>query len=179
MSEPSTLYGMMAVFETPEALLAAVQRAREQGFSRMDAYTPFPVDGLAEALALPPNRLPLVVLLSGILGGLTGYGMQLFAMAVHLPLNVGGRPLNSWPAFVPITFELTILFAAFGAVIGMLAMNRLPQPYHPAFNAPCFDLATLDRFFLCIEAGDPLFEREKTRSFLQGLAPKEVADVEA
>lgn len=179
MSEAKPLYGMMAVFETPEALLEAARRARESGFKQMDAYTPFPVDGLAEILALPPSRLPLVVLLSGITGGLVGYGMQLFAMAVHLPLNVGGRPLNSWPAFVPITFELTILFAAFGAVIGMLAMNRLPQPYHPAFNAPCFDLATLDRFFLCIEARDPLFEREKTRSFLDSLDPKEVNDVEA
>lgn len=177
MSE--ALYGMMAVFETPEALLAAARHARKLGYQRVEAYTPFPVDGLSEALAHPPNRLPLIVLLCAIAGGLAGYGMQLFAMAVHLPINVGGRPLNSWPAFVPITFELSILFGAFGAVFGMLAMNRLPQPYHPAFNAPCFDLATLDRFFLCIEAGDPLFEREKTRGFLESLGPTEVADVDA
>ena len=176
---PEPLYGMMAVFETPEALLVAAQQARKTGYRRLEAYTPYPVDGLADVLAIPPNRLPLIVLLSAIAGGLTGYGMQLFAMAVHWPLNVGGRPLNSWPAFVPITFELTILFGAFGAVFGLLAMNRLPQPYHPAFNAPCFDLASLDRFFLCIEARDPMFEREKTRRFLESLKPTEVADVEA
>ncbi|MNR92111.1 hypothetical protein D3C72_231320 [compost metagenome] len=178
MAEPTRLHGMMAVFETPEALLGAAQRAREAGYQRMDAYTPYPVDGLPETLGIPPDRLPLIVLLSGLAGGILGYGMQFFAMAIHLPINVGGRPLNSWPAFVPITFELTILFGAFGAVIGMLAMNRLPQPYHPSFNVPGFEQVTLDRFALCIEAGDPLFERERTRSFLQGLAPSEVSDVE-
>lgn len=178
MPEAPALYGMMAVFETPEALLAAVRRAREEGFRHMDAYTPFPVDDLSETLGIPPNRLPLVVLLSGLTGGLIGYGMQLYAMAFDWRLDVGGRPLNSWPAFVPITFELTILFAAFGAVFGMLTMNRLPQPYHPAFNANCFDLATLDRFFLCIEANDPRFDHEQTRRFLESLGPTEVADVE-
>lgn len=178
MAEAPRLHGMMAVFETPEALLEATRRAHAEGFRRMDAYTPYPVDGLSETLGLPPNRLPLIVLLSGIAGGLVGYGMQLFAMAVHLPINVGGRPLNSWPAFVPITFELTILFGAFGAVFGMLAMNRLPQPYHPSFNVPGFTQVTLDRFVLCIESSDPLFERERTRRFLQSLAPREVADVE-
>lgn len=179
MPEAPTLHGLMAAFESPEVLVAAVRRAREQGFRQMDAYTPYPVDGLSEALDLPANRLPLIVLLSGLAGGLIGYGMQVYAMAVHWPLDVGGRPLNSWPMFVPITFELTILFGAFGAVFGMLALNRLPQPYHPAFNAPCFDLASLDRFFLSIEASDPQFDPVQTRLFLESLGPTEVGDVEA
>ena len=179
MPEARKLHGVMAAFETPEALVTAVRRAREHGFRHVEAYTPYPVDELAEALELPANRLPLVVLLSALAGGLIGYGMQVFAMAVYWPLDVGGRPLNSWPMFVPITFELTILFGAFGAVFGMLAMNRLPQPYHPAFNAPCFDLASLDRFFLSIEASDPKFDATQTRSFLESLGPTEVSDVEA
>lgn len=172
-------YGMMAAFKTPEELLAAVRSARQAGYRHMDAFTPFPIEGLAEALEVDPSRVPLIVLLGGIAGALLGYGVQYYAMAINYPLNVGGRPLNSWPAFIPITFELAILTAALAGVIGMLTLNGLPRPYHPAFNAPCFDLATLDRFFLCIEARDPAFSPEETRRFLTTLNPTEVADVAA
>ncbi|HEY9857507.1 MAG TPA: DUF3341 domain-containing protein [Stenomitos sp.] len=171
-------YGMMAAFQTPEELLAAVRAARTEGYRDMDAYTPFPIEGLADALEAGPNRVPLIVLLGGIAGALVGYGLQYYAMALNYPLNVGGRPLNSWPAFIPITFELSVLTAAIAGVVGMLALNGLPRPYHPAFNAPCFNLATLDRFFLCIEARDPAFSAEATRRFLEALNPTEVSDVE-
>lgn len=171
-------YGLMAVFQSPEELLAAARAAREAGYRQMDAYTPFPIDGLAEALGAEPSRMPLIMLLGGIAGAIGGYGLQAYAMAVNYPLNVGGRPLNSWPAFIPITFELTVLSAALVGVIGMLALNGLPRPYHPVFNAAGFDLSTPERFYLCIQAQDPAFSPEETRRFLLGLNPKEVADVE-
>lgn len=171
-------YGLMAEFERPDDLVNAARRAREAGYKRMDAYTPFPIHGLSEALGLKPTKLPFVVLAGGLLGCATGLGMQWFSSVVHYPLNVGGRPLASWPSFIPITFELTVLFAALFAVLGMLGLNGLPMPYHPVFNAPRFAFASRDRFFLCVEARDEKFDVEKTRAFLSGLSAKEVVEVE-
>ena len=172
------VYGLLAEFDSPDDLVVAGERAYADGYRRLDAYTPFPVHGLAEAIGFRTNRLPLLVLLGGIVGAGAGFFSQYYAAVIDYPLNVGGRPLNSWPAFIPITFEVTILVAATTAVLGMLALNGLPQPYHPVFNAPRFALATRDRFFLCIEATDPRFDSEATRRFLEGLGAKEVTDVD-
>ncbi len=174
----ASVHGLLAEFDSPEDLVAAGERAYADGYRRLDAYTPFPVHGLAEAIGFRSNRLPLLVLIGGIVGAGVGFFSQYYAAVIDYPLNVGGRPLNSWPAFIPITFEVTILVAAATAVLGMLALNGLPQPYHPVFNAPRFALATRDRFFLCIEATDPRFDSEATRKFLEGLGAKEVTDVE-
>src|SRR5882724_10890730 len=178
MQPPSSLYGVLAEFNTPDELLAATRGARQAGYRQMDAYTPFPVEGLAEALGFQRTGLPFLVLLGGIVGGIGGYLMQYWIAAIDYPLNVGGRPLHSWPSFIPVTFELTILVAALAAVLGMLALNGLPMPYHPLFNMPRFALATHDRFFLCIEARDPKFDRVETRRFLESVAVGEVAEVE-
>ena len=167
----------MAEFDNPNALLAATTRARVEGYRQMDAYTPFPVEGLAEALGFQDTRVPLLVLIGGLVGCAAGYLMQYYLAAIDYPLNIGGRPLNSWPAFIPITFELTILVAALSAVLGMLALNGLPQPYHPVFNVPRFALASRNRFFLCIESVDPKFDLERTREFLMTLGPREVSTV--
>ena len=177
MTSRPPIYGLMAEFDNPNDLLAATTRARVEGYRQMDAYTPFPVEGLAEALGFHHTRVPLIVLIGGLVGCATGYLMQYYLAAIDYPLNIGGRPLNSWPAFIPITFELTILVAALSAVLGMLALNGLPMPYHPVFHVPRFALATRDRFFLCIEATDPQFERDATRRFLEQLAPREVSEV--
>jgi Protein of unknown function (DUF3341) len=172
------IWGLLAEFERPEELVAAAQRAREAGYRKMDAYTPFPIHGLSDAMGFRPTKLPLVVLAGGILGFATALGMQWFSATIHYPLNVGGRPLASWPSFIPITFELTVLFASLTAVLGMLGMNGLPMPYHPVFNAPRFAFASRDRFFLCIERRDPKFDLADTRAFLNGLGAREVVEVE-
>jgi hypothetical protein len=143
----------------------------------MDAYSPMPIEGLAEAVGFHHTILPFVVLCGGILGGLTGFFLQYYGSVFTFSQNVAGKPLNSWPAFIPITFELTILFAALTCVFGMLAMNGLPTPYHPVFNVPDFAMATRDKFFLCIKARDPKFDARKTREFMQGLGALEVTDV--
>lgn len=178
MQTAGPLYGIMGEFDNPDDLLDATRRAGEEGYVHMDAYTPFPVEGLAEALGFHRTRLPLLVLLGGILGGVGGYFLQYWIAAVNYPLNVGGRPFHSWPAFIPVTFELTILVAALVAVLGMLALNGLPMPYHPVFNVPHFERATRNGFFLCIEATDPRFDRDEIRRFLEGVKAREVCDVE-
>jgi hypothetical protein len=178
MTRASTsTHGLMAEFEDPNTLVAAAHRAYHEGYRRMDAYTPFPIEELHEALGMHHTRLPLIVLIGGLIGGIGGYSLQYWVSAVAYPLNVGGRPLHSWPAFIPITFECTILAAALSAVLGMLALNRLPMPYHPVFNVPRFALASRNRFFLCIETGDPKFNHEATRAFLETLGAREVTTV--
>jgi len=173
----SHIYGVMAEFDTPVELVHAAEKARTAGYRRMDAYTPFPVEGLAEAMGLKRNMVPLVTLLGGLAGGLGGFGFQYWVNVAAYPMNIGGRPLNSWPAFIPVTFELTVLGASLCAVFGMLALNRLPQPHHPVFNVQRFVHASSDRFFLCIEAHDPKFHLEETARFLKGLHPHHVNEV--
>jgi hypothetical protein len=170
------LYGLMAEFDSPTALVAAARRAREAGYRKMDAYSPFPIEELSEVLH-QRDRLPLVVLIGGIVGGASGFLFQYWASAIDYPINVGGRPLLSWPSFIPVTFEMTILVAAFAAVLGMLGLNGLPMPYHPVFNVPRFEYASRNRFFLCIESADPLFNKEATGKFLESLEPREVCEV--
>jgi len=172
-----TLYGLMAEFDTVEDLLAAANQAREAGYRRMDAFTPLPVEGLAEAVGFEHTRLPLIVMIGGMVGCFSGFFLQYYGSVYGYPLNVAGKPLNSWPAFIPITFELTVLFAALSCVFGLLALNGLPTPYHPVFNVPRFALASRDRFFLCIKARDPKFDKEKTRAFLETLKAREVVDI--
>jgi hypothetical protein len=172
-----TLYGLMAEFETPTALVEAAERARLAGYRNMDAYSPIPIEELSEALGLRRTRLPILVFLGGLAGGLGGYGLQYWSQAIEYPMNVGARPYHSWPHFIPVTFETTVLGAALTAFFGMWALNKLPQPYHPVFNAPAFDRASTDRFFLCIEATDPRFDRAATGKFLEGLHPVGVSEV--
>ena len=174
---PPTLYGLIAEFDSPTTLVAAAQRAYAEGYRKMDAYSPIPIEELNEALGLRRTRLPALVLLGGILGGLGGYALQLWTQAVAYPLNIGGRPLHSWPQFIPVTFETTVLGAALAAFVGMWAFNKLPMPYHPVFNVPAFARASTDRFFLCIEAADKKFDPHATRRFLEGLHPVGVSEV--
>jgi Protein of unknown function (DUF3341) len=176
-ARPTATYGLLAEFDDPTSLVAAATSAKHAGYRAMDAYSPFPIEALHEALGARHTRLPLVVLIGGLAGCLGGYGLQYWASAIAYPLNVAGKPFHSWPAFVPVTFECTILGAALAAVLGMLALNGLPMPYHPVFNVPRFALASRNRFFLCIEARDPKFELEETRRFLETLNPREVTTV--
>jgi hypothetical protein len=178
METKPPLYGLMAEFDNPTDVVEAARATYDAGYRRINAYSPYPIEELSEAIGFHSTRLPLIVLIGGIIGGLVGYGLQYYVAVIDYPLNVGGRPYHSWPSFIPITFEMTILFAALSAVFGMLALNKLPQPYHPVFNAERFALASRDRFFLVIEADDPKFDRDKAMSFLKSLNPKEVVDVE-
>jgi hypothetical protein len=171
------VYGVMAEFETPSELVRAAHAARERGYRNLDAYSPFPIEELNDALHLHKNKLPLIVLIGGLCGGTLGYLLQYFVTVIYYPINIAGRPLHSWPSYIIITFELTILLASLSAVVGLMALCGLPMPYHPVFNVPRFALASNDRFFLCIESTDPLFDPAKTTDFLESLEPKEVSEV--
>ena len=171
------VYGVMAEFDNPTALVNAAREARAKGYRKLDAYTPFPIEELSEALHLHKNKLPLIVLLGGIAGGICGYLLQYYVTVIYFPINIAGRPLHSWPMYIIITFELTILFASISAFLGFLALCGLPMPYHPVFNVPRFAFASRNRFFLCIEATDPLFDRKTTCDFLETLEPREVSEV--
>jgi hypothetical protein len=172
------IYGVMAEFDTATELVDAARQVRDAGYKKTDAFSPFPLHEIDEALGIKRSILPFLVLGGGIGGLLTGLGLQYFVHVIDYPLNVGGRPYFSLPSFIPPSYELTILFAAFTAVFGMLLLNGLPQPYHPVFNVPRFALATREKFFLLIEKKDPQFDYEKTRSFMEGLGGQEVFDVE-
>ena len=173
----SVIHGLMAEFEDPTSLVTATERAHHEGYRCMDAYSPFPIEELHEALGSKHTRLPLIVLIGGLIGCIGGYTLEYWSSVIAYPINIGGKPLHSWPAFIPITFECTILVAALSAVLGMLALNGLPMPYHPVFNLPRFALASRNRFFLCIESKDPKFDLEATRRFLETLNPREVSTV--
>lgn len=174
VTHESRLYGLLAQFPDAESLIHACREMTARGYRRLDAYTPFPTHGLAEAIGFRRTRMPLVVLIGGLVGLAAGYGLQWWVSVVAYPLNIGGRPLSSWPAFIPVTFEVTILVASLFAVLGMLALNGLPRPHHPLFDIPAFDHASTDGFFLCVEARDPQFDPEKTSQSLMELHPSEI-----
>lgn len=179
MNGESSIYGVLAEFESPEALVEADRRAREAGYRVMETYTPYPVEELSDPYGRGGTWIPAIVFVGGWLGALTGFFMQYFSAVYHYPLNVGGRPLNSWPSFMPVTFELTVLTAALLGVLGMIVLNGLPRPHHPLFNVPQFDRASRDRFFLAIESTDPQFDKSGTSEFLRSLGPLTVVEVPA
>jgi hypothetical protein len=176
-TRPDT-YGLMAEFENPSDAVAAARHVYEAGYRKIDAFSPYPVEELSEAIGVHSTKMSLLVLIGGLIGGTLGYLLQYYLLVIDYPLNVGGKPPHSWPAFIPITFECTVLGAALFAVFGMMALNGLPEPYHPVFNAPNFALASRDRFFVLVESTDPKFDREHTAEFLRSLGPREVTDVE-
>ena len=171
------IYGVMAEFDTPSELVKAAKAAYDAGYRKMDTYTPYPLEEAAEAIGVHHNRVSLIVLIGAMLGMVGGYSLEYWVSAVSYPINVGGKPFHSWPAFIPVTFECAVLGAALSAVFGMLALNGLPQPYHPVFNNPGFVRASRDKFFLCIESQDPKFKLDETKRFLQGFRPFEITEV--
>jgi len=176
--EATPYYGLMAEFDSTQALLDAAHKVREAGYTKTDAYSPMPIHGVAEALGMKERKVAPIILMGGITGCIAGYSLQYWTSVIDFPLNIGGRPLHSWVSFIPPTFEVTILLSAFAAVFGMLILNGLPQPYHPVFNAKRFSMASQTSFFLAIEATDPHFDESKTRAFLESLHPREVVAVE-
>lgn len=172
------LWGLLAEFNSADELAEACRAARSDGYTKLDAYSPFPSEELSEALELPRSKMPLIVLIGGLCGGIGAFLLQYWVSAIAYPINVGGRPFNSWPAFIPVMFELTVLIGGISAIVGMLALNGLPMPYHPVFNVPEFRRASRDRFFLSVEATDPKFDLETTKQFLQRLTPHEVSEVD-
>ncbi|MGH9404751.1 MAG: DUF3341 domain-containing protein [Terriglobia bacterium] len=168
------IYGVMAEFDNTKDLLDAAHHARDAGYTVMDAYSPFPVEGLSEAVGFPRTRLPAITLAGGLIGMFGGFFLQYYPNAMGYPLDIGGKPFDSWPSFIPITYELTILCATIACVVGMIWLNRLPTPYHPVFNVARFELASQDRFFLCIKSKDPRFNTEETARFLEAQRPREV-----
>lgn len=172
------LHGILAMFATPQELLSAIRAAKARGWTRMDAYTPFPVEAVFEELGHHRSKVPLLVLIGALAGAAGGFGLAYWSSVIEYPINVGGRPTFSWPAWIPVTFECAVLLGGLTAAIAMILLNRLPQPYHPVFNVPAFSAASRDRYFLCIEADDPKFDPKAARDFLSGLGPVEVSDVE-
>lgn len=177
--EPRGLWGLMAELDGPDELVAAAGELREAGYTKIDAFTPYPIEELSETVEPRRSKVPLITFLGGLVGALTGFFLQYWSQVIAYPMNVGGRPHNSWPAFIVVTFELTILFASLSAVVGMILVNRLPRPYHPVFNARGFERASRDGFFLTVEAADPRFERHATAEVLRGLGAREVQEVES
>jgi hypothetical protein len=175
---PPAIYGLMAEFDDPTALVHAAKRTYAAGYRRIDTFSPYPIEEAWEAIGQHDRRLSLIVLAGGLVGLLSGLGLQEWVHLVAYPINIAGKPLNSWPQFIPVTFELTILFAALSGVIGMILLNGLPMPYHPVFNVARFERASRDKFFLLVEATDPKFDRMQTRDFLKGLNASEVNEVE-
>jgi Alternative complex III, ActD subunit len=173
----SPSYGLMAEFDSAKDLVAAAHRTHAAGYHEIDAFSPFPIEGLAEATGFHKNRVAFVVLVGGIIGGLSAYMLQYYVAAITYPTNIGGRPYHSWPSFIIVTFELTILFAGLSAVFGMLALNGLPEPYHPVFNVPEFKKASDNGFFLLVRSIDPNYDAARTREFLKGLAPRKISEV--
>lgn len=172
------LYGLLAGFEEQHELLAAAQKAHAAGYRKMDAYSPFEVEGLIKALGHKKSKkIPFLFLAGGVIGACLAYFLQGYSMAMAWPMNIGGRPLNSWPMYIPITFEVMVLTSATFGLVGMLVLNHLPEIYHPVFNVPEFRRASRDRFFLCIEAEDPQFELAATWRFLEGLNPCHLSKV--
>jgi len=171
------IYGMMAEFDSASDLVAAARRTHEAGYKKIDAYSPFPVEELAEAIGFHSNRVALVTLIGAAIGGLSGYLMQYWIATISYPINVGGRPYHSWPSFIVVTFEMTILFGGISAVFGMLALNGLPMPYHPVFNVARFAMATKDRFFLIVFSTDPKYNPVGTRQFLESLGCRSISEV--
>jgi hypothetical protein len=172
------LHGVMAEYATPADVVAAAKAVRAAGWTKVDAYTPFPIEALNEALDLHHSKVPLVVLGGGIVGGIAGYGMQYWMSVIDYPLNIGGRPFHSWVSFIPPTFETTVLFAGIAAVVGMIVLNGLPRPYHPVFNAPRFTAASRDRYFLVLTADDPSFDAARAAAALRGTKAVDVSEVE-
>lgn len=177
-SLPPATYGLLAEFDSPNALVAAARRAHEAGYRRLDTFSPYPIEEAWEAIGHHDRRLSLIVLCGGLTGLLTGIGLQEWVHQIAYPINIAGKPLNSWPQFVPVIFELTILFAALSAVIGMIVLNGLPEPYHPVFNVARFERASRDKFFLLVESTDPKFDRASTRDFLKTLDASEINEVD-
>src|SRR5215471_9845268 len=177
MAKRDPIYGLMAEFDSAQELVDAAHKTHEAGYKKIDAYSPFPVEGLADAIGFHNNGVAFVTLVGGIIGGLSGFLLKEWVATITYPINVGGRPLNSWPSFVIVTFELTILFGGLSAVFGMLALNGLPMPYHPAFNVSRFAMASKDRFFLIVFSSDKKYDAVKTREFLERLGPKSISEV--
>ena len=177
-TDATPFYGLMAEFDSAQTLLEAATKVRAAGYTRTDAYSPFPIHGLAEALGFRERAVAPIVLLFGIVGALTGWGLEYWTSVLDYPMNIGGRPYYSWVSFIPPAYEVTILFASLSAVIGMIILNGLPRPYHPVFNVPRFDRASQDAFFLAIEATDPKFSETETRALLASLRPREIVTVD-
>jgi hypothetical protein len=175
--KPEPIFGMMAEFDTPTDIVVAAQRTSEAGYKKIDAYSPFPIEELAEAIGFHTNGVALVTLVGGLLGLFGGFMLQWWVSTISYPVNIGGRPPNSWPSFIPVTFEMTILFAGLSAVLGMLVLNGLPMPYHPVFNVPRFVRATHDKFFLIIFSSDPRYDSIQTRAILESLGGKSISEV--
>ena len=176
--QPSGPYGLLAEFDSAQGLLDATRKTTDAGYTKTDAFSPFPIHGLFDALKIKERKVAPIILAGALTGTIAGYGLEYWAQVIAYPLNIGGRPYHAWVSFIPPAFETTILFAAFSALFGMLALNGLPQPYHPVFNAPRFQLASQDRFFLLIEAKDPKFDLGGTRAFLEGLKAREVVAID-
>lgn len=179
VEQSDKLYGYLAEFQTADALLAAARCIREAGYRKLDAFSPFPLEGLPEAIGIEDSALPYWMLGGGLVGAVTGYGIQYFSAVIDYPILVGGKPFNSWPAFIPATFELAVLFAALTGFVALVLTNGLPRLHHPLFGVPRFDLATRDRFFLLIKANDPSFDRQRTRRQLDECRPAGVFEVPA